>query len=165
MAGGLVTSWEFSNLSLTPSSVTVLRFFVLLHTIALLHDCIERVSPGRPRMARRTHPSTDGLLQRRRYPNVEIDLRGAPAADGAVPEPRREGVIEGHQPVLGTHAGTSTASISQDAQAMPGASSVLLSAFMGTSTGRSTGCTRRTGEGTPLSHGPEVTGPGLGRHG
>src|SRR5215471_16401813 len=127
------------------------RPFFLLHTIALLHDCIERVSPGRPRMARRTHPRTDGLLQRRRYPNVEIDLRCAPAADGAVPEPRREGVIEGHQPVLSTHAGTSTASISQDAQAMQGSASALLPAFMGTSTRRSTGGTRRTGEGKQRS--------------
>ena len=73
----------FANFFSTPYSVTVIRLFVLLNTVALLHDRIERVSPARPRMARRAHPSAYGLLQRRRHLNVEIDLRGAPAADSA----------------------------------------------------------------------------------
>ena len=80
-------------------------------------------------------------------------------------QPRREGVIEGHQPVLGTHAGPSMASISPEAQAMTGLSSALLAAFMGTSTGGSIGGTRRTGDGAPLSRGTEVPVPGLGHPG
>src|SRR5262245_60166631 len=79
--------------------------------------------------------------------------------------PRCEGVIEGHQPVLGAHAGPSTASISQDAQAMTRSTSALLAASMGTSLGPWTGCTRRTGDGAPLSRGASVPAPGLGHHG
>src|SRR2546425_987806 len=92
--------------SLSVPAVASWRAPLLSKAIALLHDSLDRVSPGRLRMARRAHRRAYGLPQRRRRPNVEIHLRGALTAHGAMPQPRREGVIQPHQPVLGTHTGT-----------------------------------------------------------
>src|SRR5262249_11661337 len=38
--------------------------------------------------------------------HVDIHLRGAPPTHSAIPQPRREGVLQRYQPVLGTHTGT-----------------------------------------------------------
>src|SRR5713101_5260604 len=83
----------------------IIRLLSLVKGIARLHHRLDRMSPGRRCMARQAYRRAYGLLLRRRGPNVEIHLRCSPTAYGAMPQPRREGVIERHQPVLGTHTG------------------------------------------------------------